>query len=112
QGNISRHTSAYTTATYYTSPATGALAAEIQNPPNERLSWERVRMFNLGLSFVMFNNRFSGNMEYYRKYATDLMGKAPIDGTMGMAANNGASSFFGNVASIKGNGFDVDLQAI
>lgn len=110
QGNIARNTAAFTTASYYTSPTTGALAADINNPPNENLRWEKTALLNLGIDFAFAGNRFSGSAEYYRKRTTDLMARAPVDATIGLANNGGVSNYFGNVASMSGNGVDVQLH--
>lgn len=111
QGNISRKTSAYTTAYYKGSSNIDATSAKIQNPPNARLRWEKDRMINLGIDFSLKKNVLSGSIEYYMKYATDLMGKAPIDPTVGITNTGGNSYFWGNVASMKGHGADINIHA-
>jgi hypothetical protein len=70
-------------------------------------------MINIGLDFKTKNDRLAGTIEYYRKTATDLMGKAPLDPTLGVTLSNlgGTSYFFGNVASMKGRGVDVQLTS-
>jgi hypothetical protein len=112
QGNISRSASAYPTALYDTSPLTGLPTATIQNPPNPSLRWERTRMLNLGVDFGVKNNILSGSIEYYRKNASDLLGYAPLDPTsMGTLFYGAEATFFGNVAEIKGNGIDINLNS-
>jgi hypothetical protein len=110
-GNISRLTSAYTTANFYfTGATTSAPAAVIVNPPNERLRWEQVRIVNIGLDFETKNKILSGSIEYYKKNGKDLMGKAPVDPTLGLYDGSG-SFFYGNVAGMKGSGFDVQVNS-
>ncbi|HEX7905432.1 MAG TPA: SusC/RagA family TonB-linked outer membrane protein [Chitinophagaceae bacterium] len=108
-GNFSRLASAYPTMTYSTTQ-TGALLGNLQSPPNEKLRWEQVRILNFGLDFAMQRNRISGTIEYFRKNSKDLIAPAPIDPTLGVFVNN-ASSFIGNVASMKGNGFEIELNS-
>jgi len=110
-GNISRSTSAYTTASYNISTITSAPTATIQNPPNEKLRWEKVGIINFGIDFELKNKIVSGSIEYYNKKATDLMGQAPVDPTLGLSQNFGGSYFFGNVASMKGNGVEIELNS-
>ena len=113
-GNISRLASALTTIAYtgtaYTTPASSAY---IVNPPNKKLRWERIGMFNVGIDFETKNKIISGTVEYYHKNAKDLMGQAPIDPTLGLTEASGTQSFFyGNIAGMKGQGVDIQLSSI
>ncbi len=100
-GNISRITSAFTTATYSGANTTPLLGATILNPPNQSLRWEQVGIVNIGLDFATVSNRISGSLEFYQKHAKDLLGQAPVDPTLGLSDNGGQNFFFGNVAAIK-----------
>jgi TonB-linked SusC/RagA family outer membrane protein len=104
-GNVSRLASASTTARFSTTNTTGLQAAVIQSPPNENLSWERVKTFNAGIDFALKNEVISGSVEYYVKNGTDLLAQAPTDPTLGI------NTFFGNVADMRGNGWDVQLNS-
>ncbi|MHB1921120.1 MAG: SusC/RagA family TonB-linked outer membrane protein [Chitinophagaceae bacterium] len=110
-GNFSRITSALTTATYYTAILTPLNSGFVQNPPNDQLRWEQVRMENFGLDFATIHERFSGSLEYYRKKSTDLLGQAPLDPTLGLSDAYGSSFFYGNVASMSGSGIDLNLNS-
>jgi TonB-linked SusC/RagA family outer membrane protein len=110
-GNISRLTSAYTTIYYNTALTTSANTAFIDNPPNEKLRWERVKIINIGCDFALKNDIIRGTIEYYTKRATDLMGQAPIDPTYGLGSNSGQSFFYGNVAGMQGRGLDIQLDS-
>lgn len=110
QGNISRRTSAYTTTGSDISQQTGLPNASIRNPANNRLSWERVAMLNLGVDFASKNQRIMGSVEFYWRKADNLMAAAPVDATWGLASIGGASSFFGNIAAMKGKGVDAQLD--
>lgn len=106
-GNISRAASAYSTATYYSSGYTTSFPiATINNPPNENLRWERVKMLNSAVDFGTKNNRITGSIEYYSKQAVDLLAQTPLDPTLGF------SSVYANVANMKGHGVDVQLNSI
>jgi TonB-linked SusC/RagA family outer membrane protein len=102
-GNISRLASAYTTTTAYPALTTPATRAIINNPPNDKLRWEKVGMFNAGLDFTTRNRVVDGSVEFYTKRDKDLLARAPVDPTLGV------SSFYGNVASMKGRGVDLRL---
>lgn len=103
-GNIDKSVSAYTTASFSSDGFTGYPAVTIQNPPNPELRWERIGMFNAGVDFVIKGNVLSGSIEYYHKTGKDMIGFAPVDPTTGV------TQFKGNVAEIKGNGIDVELN--
>lgn len=106
-GNIDKSLSAYTTA-YYRPPSDSFLGlpyAQIENPPNPQLRWERVRIQNLALEYSLPNSVLSGSIEYYWKKGIDLIGFAPLP------PQTGTPIFKGNNANLKGNGFDIVLNS-
>jgi len=64
-------------------PYSGELQATIDSPPNPLLRWERTSVWNAGLDFSLFKNRLSGNIDFYNKKTTDLLGNTPLDPTLG-----------------------------
>lgn len=112
-GNFSRLASALTTIAYRPNlNFLGAPQAYIVNPPNENLRWEQVRILNIGLDFGTKNDRVTGTFEYWKKNIRDLMSQGPIDPTTGLTpVNGGISYFYGNIASMKGHGFDLQIES-
>lgn len=104
-GNITRETTGVTTISSGLSANTGMETATILNPPNARLRWEQVRMFNAGIDLASRGQRISGSVEWYRKQARDLLGGTPADPTLGVGTVLSA-----NAASMKGDGIDLLLQ--
>jgi hypothetical protein len=106
-GNINKSLSAYTTASYF--PATGTVAllpyAQIINPPNPELRWERVRHINFGLDFGLKGGRLSGTFEFFLKRGIDLIGQTAY------APSSGITVFTGNTANTSGQGLDFSLQS-
>ncbi len=51
--------------------------------PNPELSWEKSAEVDFGLDFGLFNNRLTGEIDYYVKNTTDLLLDARIPGTTG-----------------------------
>lgn len=105
-GNIDKTLSAYTTASV--GPGTnnwGAIVGSIVNPSNDSLRWEKVRMINTGLEFSLKNQVLTGSIDFFFKKGTDMIGQTPLDPTSGVAL------FKGNVADIKGHGFDISLNS-
>ncbi len=105
-GNIDQQTTAFTTARFGITSFSQTPMARLVSPPNPDLTWEKIRVLNLGLDYGFFENRISGKIEYYRKNGFDLIGNAYLDPTLGFPL------FRGNVANIKGNGWDIELNSI
>lgn len=106
-GNVNKSVSAYTTARMAGMGSFTRLPyAQIENPPNKMLRWERLKIINLGLDFRFNGDAITGSVEYFTKNGSDLIGETP------MAPSSGVMNFTGNVASTKGRGFDVNLNSI
>ena len=104
-GNIDPGVTAFTTARFLQAQWTQREAARITSPPNPELRWEKNRIFNVGIDFELEDNILTGSIEYYTKKGTDLIGFSPLDPTTGLR------SYKGNVASLKGHGWDVILRS-
>jgi TonB-linked SusC/RagA family outer membrane protein len=106
-GNVNKDVTAYLTAAQSNfTNSYNQNYADIQNPPNEALRWERVENINVGLDFSLAGNRLSGTFELFVKNGKDLIGTSPI------ALQTGLISFTGNVADIKTRGFDIQLNTL
>ena len=55
----------------------------VVTPANDKLSWEKTRILNLGVDWAVLDNRLSGEVDFYHKYTTNLLGNAPVDPTTG-----------------------------
>lgn len=68
------------------------------------LGWERIRNWNIGLDFGVFNNRLTGSFDYYNRMTLDMVGPAPelpyIIGLDVPKTNN---------TDLKTYGFDLEL---
>jgi predicted outer membrane repeat protein len=106
-GNIDKSLSAYITAIYQSASNAqfGIPYAQVTNPPNPDLRWERVRIINIAADFASKNDVISGTIEYYRKSGFDLIGTSPL------APQTGVISFSGNTANTSGSGIEVTLNA-
>jgi len=104
QGNVDNTTAALLTLLYGGTPTRWRqVYAQVRNPPNPDLRWEKVGQFNIGLIFSLKNKRVSGSIEYYRKKGTDLLGNKELAGSTGLTSTKA------NSANIKGSGFDISL---
>lgn len=110
-GNIDRRLSAYTTAAYLASSTNSFNAlikqpyAQIQNPPNPQLRWERVEILNLATDFELFNRFINGSIDIYSKKGIDLIGDTPFP------PSSGITSFRGNYANTTTKGIDVAIES-
>jgi hypothetical protein len=107
-GNTDPARAALTTIRYIGSAQqTNFQSAGVSQYSNPELSWERVRIKNAGVDFKINQEKLSGTIEYYSKKGIDLFGGSLIDYTVGI----GSQSVVRNVASMKGQGVDVTIDA-
>ena len=45
----------------------------MQAIPNGNLTWEKTKIFNVGVDFGLANNRFTGTVEYFHKKTEDIL---------------------------------------
>ncbi|MBN9385920.1 MAG: SusC/RagA family TonB-linked outer membrane protein [Chitinophagaceae bacterium] len=105
-GNAPQGYAPVTVVSLYSDYLTGLRVGNIVTPAIDNLAWEKTRMVNYGLDFSLFKNRFSGSLEYYRKYTTDVIWQLPINGTYGF------TTLAFNTANLHGNGIDIGLNVI
>jgi TonB-linked SusC/RagA family outer membrane protein len=112
-GNLSRLASAYTTATYSSGGYTGTpyTTGILNNLSNADLRWEQVRILNFGADCTLFDSALVVTAEYYRKWGVDIIAKTAADPTLGVVQVPGGSYYFGNSATMKGEGVDLQLEA-
>lgn len=104
-GNVDRSLSAFTTARIVSNNSLTQLPyAQIVNPPNRNLRWEKIRISNIGLDLESRNGRINGTVELYRKAGLDLIGQSPY------APSSGIGTFTGNTASTLTRGYDLMLE--
>ncbi|WP_158643981.1 SusC/RagA family TonB-linked outer membrane protein [Pseudobacter ginsenosidimutans] len=102
-GNVYQR-AAYTTGTFLVSPLTGATSIFDLTAPNPQLTWEKIRTFNMGMDFSFKGDHFGGSIEWFRKDGLDLIQAQPIAPTIGFR------EFFGNSASTRTYGIDIQLK--
>jgi len=77
----------------------------VTNPANPELGWEKTYSWNVGVDYMLFNNRISGSFDFYHKLSKGLLANVDIDPTTGW------SSIFKNSATVCNVGFDLALNA-
>ncbi len=86
-------------------PEASELQIDIDQLGNSDLSWEKQYEFNIGLDYGLFNNRVSGDINYYRRNGFDLIGRYQSSGVGGERLK------WGNVLDLQGRGVEVSLNA-
>ncbi|MEM8524451.1 MAG: SusC/RagA family TonB-linked outer membrane protein [Bacteroidota bacterium] len=79
-------------------------AAAFSNIGNERLTWEKNAIFNLGLDFSLFCGKLNGTIEYFHRTSSNLLLDVPISRTTGFR------SITKNFAAMQNVGLELDLN--
>jgi len=104
-GNLNKETSPYLIMQQSgINPINTDPYASITNPANPQLRWERVRTFNVGTDFSLFNFVVNGTVDAYWRKSLDLLGRVEIDPTYGF------TSLRANQLEMTGRGVDVALN--
>lgn len=107
-GNVDLSRTALPVASYGVNYLNGYRLARINSINNPGLSWEQSRQINFRVEFHALKDRLTGTVEYYQKKGSQLYGLTPYDYTTWGFSN----TITKNVADMKGNGFDIQLQSI
>lgn len=78
----------------------------IQDLENSDLTWEKLKEFNAGIDFSLFENRINGTLDYYKRDCFDLIGVLQTSGIGG----NGYKT--GNYADMKTEGFEASINTV
>ncbi|WP_258102793.1 SusC/RagA family TonB-linked outer membrane protein [Marinoscillum sp. MHG1-6] len=73
----------------------------IEDLTNEQLTWEKLREFNVGLDYSIYNDKVSGSFNYYIRQGFDLIGTVQTSGIGGEALK------FGNFANMQIDGYEA-----
>lgn len=86
---------------YYYANGNGTYNPPVR-PVNENLAWEKNKITNLGLEFILFNNRIQGSFEWFYRVSDNLLFDTPLP------ISTGNASVYQNVGSMNNKG--VELQ--
>lgn len=82
--------------------ASGLIPTQLANP---ELKWEKSEQTDIGLDFGFFNNRLSGEIDYYVRNTRDLIYNVPVPGTSGFSAQ------LVNIGAMKNKGYEFVLNS-
>ncbi len=79
-------------------------AIEPSQPENGDLTWEKSNQTDIGLDFGLFNNRITGEIDYYNKKTNGLLFYQNIPYT------SGYSNIYRNIGDMKNTGFELVIN--
>lgn len=79
-------------------------AIEPSQPENGDLTWEKSNQTDIGLDFGLFNNRITGEIDYYNKKTNGLLFSQDIPYTSGYA------NIYRNIGDMKNTGFELVIN--
>ncbi|HEX2847134.1 MAG TPA: TonB-dependent receptor [Chitinophagaceae bacterium] len=71
---------------------------------NPELKWEKSEQVDIGVDFGLFNNRISGEIDYYVRNTRDLIYNVPVPGTSGFSTQTV------NIGTMQNKGFEFVLN--
>ena len=83
----------------------GASGLQPSQIPNPDLTWEETTQLDIGMDFGFFNNRLSGEVDFYVKNTSDLLLSVPVPGTSGFRTQ------FRNLGELRNRGVELLLNA-
>ncbi|MCD8042178.1 MAG: TonB-dependent receptor [Tannerellaceae bacterium] len=84
-------------------PATLQSGARVTRFNNPDITWEKTSITDVGLDFSMFNGQFSGSVDYFYKYTSDILSAVQRSGVMGRDVGES------NVGAVSNKGVEVTL---
>lgn len=91
---------------FFGSPPTQNFGISFTQLPDPNVKWETTKEYDLGLDFTLFQNRLSGEVDYYKKQVKDALININIPGTLPDAD----SRYTTNAASFENKGIEVALN--
>ncbi|TVR39353.1 MAG: SusC/RagA family TonB-linked outer membrane protein [Bacteroidia bacterium] len=80
----------------------GLLPSQLRSPD---LRWETTSQLDIGIDFAFFNDRLSGQMDYYHKETKDLLLRRSLPAT------SGYTSVTRNVGSLRNYGWEFSIRS-
>ncbi|MBR1838017.1 MAG: SusC/RagA family TonB-linked outer membrane protein [Bacteroidaceae bacterium] len=91
--------------TYAPQNADGTASLVPNTLGNEKVTWETVGNFNVGIDFSLFKGRLSGSVEYFNRKTSDMLYFFPL------APSYGWSGYYTNIGDMRNSGIEVELVA-
>lgn len=106
-GNLDKSVTGYTTAQYTPGALlTNFVYANILNPANPSLRWEKSSMLNFAVDFAFKKELLSGSIDVYQRRGVDLIGDEILAPQTGFTI-----PYRGNFSNMKSKGIDINLSS-
>lgn len=92
-------------STYAPSTYAAQAGLSLANAGNSALKWETTRQLDAGIEFGLFNNRITGEFDYYVKKTKDLLYSRPVTAVAGI------TSILSNVGEMENKGVELVLNS-
>lgn len=77
----------------------------ISGPMNDvDITWEKTRITDVGIDFSLWNSRFTGTIDYFYKYTSDILSSVQKTDILGNSVGNT------NVGAVSNTGIEVNLS--
>ncbi|MBO9682908.1 MAG: SusC/RagA family TonB-linked outer membrane protein [Flavisolibacter sp.] len=83
--------------------STSLFGQQVSTLGNPNLKWERTKGLDMGIDFAVFNNRLTGNVDYYNNTTRDLLFNVAVPNITGF------TSFRTNLGEIHNRGWELGL---
>ncbi|MCH4181604.1 MAG: TonB-dependent receptor [Prevotella sp.] len=77
--------------------------AAISTYLNHNITWEKTAIADLGLDFSLSHGVFTGTLDYFYKYTSDILSSVEVSSIMGMSVGQS------NVGAVSNKGIEVNL---
>ena len=104
QGNDNLSSSFYWTDYYTITNSNDKVAYTFNWKGNPDITWETTGSFNTGIEFELFNNRFSGQIEYYWRKTRDMLYFYSVPSSLGY------SGYYDNIGDMVNQGVEFSLN--
>lgn len=104
-GNVNKNVTHYPTMRYTSTDSyTNLIYARLLSPGNPSLRWEKVNSLNMAIDFEAFARRLKGNVDFFIKDGSDLIGNDF------MPPSTGLVNYKINYANIRTTGWDFQFN--
>ena len=90
---------------------TGEQRATISTSGNPEMSWERTKVINIGLDWVMFGGKLFGKVDFYNKKGTDILADISVPMASGQYKSiwDTGVKITANAAEVTNRGLELEL---
>ncbi|WP_080056085.1 SusC/RagA family TonB-linked outer membrane protein [Spirosoma aerolatum] len=78
--------------------------------PNNALTWETGKNFDLGIDFSLFRSRVSGSVEYFNRVTDGLIFNVPLALSNGGTYSDGGFKIPSNIGNLYNRGLEIQLN--